>query len=291
MGAAVLLDLDDLRLPDQVRITRDLVEQIAHDGNPKRIHFPTSHNKALKRNEGAAWVGKFSVPFPDTIGPMFREATGLELFPSKNASGLWRSIRDETEFEQIEDWITQQGTRVFLRDALALSVALDLDFLEESRYTDVGELEMRAKQLADRDAIFDLHSKCVEAIQEMPFYSKTGFIAAVPPQLGMGFDLPTCLARRVADTTGAYDLTPHFEWEGDKGSLSNEAVGENWEQLVSARLKLADVELKEKPIVLLDDLYRSGTKMQYVAMKLREAGAGPIFGLAVVKSWRDTDSR
>ena len=231
------------------------------------------------------------MPFSDTIGPLFREATGLDLIASKNYSGVWISIKDERDFGQIESWITKQGTRVFLRDALALSIALDLNFIEESQYTVVGELEMRAKRSADRRAILDLQTRCVEAIKELPFYSETEFIAAVPPRPGKGYDLPTRLAKGVADTTGAHDLTPHFEWEGDKGSLKDEAVGAKWDQLERARLKVADVELEGRSIVLLDDLYQSGTTMQYVAMKLREAGAGPIFGLAVVKSWRDTDNR
>ncbi len=291
MGAAVLFDFGDLRLPGQVPITRDLVEQIAHDRNPKRIHFPTSHNNALKRNEGPAWVGNFSVPFLDTVGPMFREATGLELFPNQKYGGLWRSIKDEPEFEQIEDWITKQGTRVFLRDALALSVALDFNFLEVSKYTVIGDLEMRAKRLVDRGTILDLQTRYVEAIKELPFYSETGFIAAVPPRPGKVYDLPTCLAKGVAEATGTHDLTPHFEWEGDKGSLKDEAVGDKWGRLEKADLKLAGVDLDGQPVVLVDDLYQSGTTMQYVAMKLREAGAGPIFGLAAVKSWRDSDNQ
>lgn len=290
-GAAMFPGFGDPRLPNQVAITRDLVEQIAHDGEAKRIHFRTSHANALKRNEGAAWVGSFSVPFSDTIDPLFREGTGLHLTPSKNYSGSWVSIKNESDFAKIENWTANQGTRVFLRDSLALSIAIDFNFLEESQYTVVGELEMRAKKLADKNALIDLQTRCFEAIKELPFYSEADFIAAVPPRPGKGYDLPTCLARGVAETTGAYDLTSLFGWVGDKGSLKDEAVSDKWDRLEKAGLQLGDIKLEGKPVVLIDDLYQSGTTMQYVAMKLREAGAGPIFGLAVVKSWRDSDNQ
>ena len=41
---------------------------------------------------------------------------------------------------------------------------------------------------------------------------------------------------------------------------------------------------KGKDIILVDDLYMSGTTLQYVAMKLKEAGARKVFGLCFVKS-------
>lgn len=37
-----------------------------------------------------------------------------------------------------------------------------------------------------------------------------------------------------------------------------------------------------------DDLYMSGVSMQYVAMKLKEAGASRVLGLSIVKSRSNT---
>jgi predicted amidophosphoribosyltransferase len=34
----------------------------------------------------------------------------------------------------------------------------------------------------------------------------------------------------------------------------------------------------------MDDLYQSGTTMQFVAMKLKQAGARHVYGLALVKA-------
>lgn len=48
------------------------------------------------------------------------------------------------------------------------------------------------------------------------------------------------------------------------------------------------MNLERKNVILLDDLYMSGLSMQYVAMKLKEAGADRIFGLSIVKSFSNT---
>lgn len=37
--------------------------------------------------------------------------------------------------------------------------------------------------------------------------------------------------------------------------------------------------------MLVDDLYMSGITLQYVAMKLKEAGARKVYGLCLVKSF------
>ena len=47
----------------------------------------------------------------------------------------------------------------------------------------------------------------------------------------------------------------------------------------------------DNDIILLDDIYQSGTTIQFVAMKLIEAGAKRIFGLTTVKARRNTDNK
>lgn len=47
------------------------------------------------------------------------------------------------------------------------------------------------------------------------------------------------------------------------------------------------VDLKNKSVLLIDDLYRSGITMQYIAMKLKEAGASRVFGIAIIKGLRN----
>ena len=46
----------------------------------------------------------------------------------------------------------------------------------------------------------------------------------------------------------------------------------------------AGLDLKDKNVLLVDDMYYSGVTMQYIAMKMKEAGAKRVFGMALVKS-------
>lgn len=55
--------------------------------------------------------------------------------------------------------------------------------------------------------------------------------------------------------------------------------------LLNSHLMIADdVNLEGKNILLVDDLYKSGLTMQYVAMMLKNAGCSRVFGLTLVKS-------
>jgi len=49
-------------------------------------------------------------------------------------------------------------------------------------------------------------------------------------------------------------------------------------------------DVREKDIIIIDDLYQSGFTMWTVAQLLKNKGAKKVFGLACVKSLRDTDN-
>ncbi|WP_299391211.1 phosphoribosyltransferase [Pelagibius sp.] len=273
------------------KISRERFEQIRSDEIARRIHFPTTHSTALKRSEGEKWYGSFSVPFWESVGLVFEQQTGLELFRSKY--GYWRSIRDESEYEAIADWIESQRNRVFLRDCLDASIALSFNFMEkaERRYTKLGKLEHDAKYQQDESAVRKLAGICVRVIRSLPSYKDATHISAVPPRPDKGFDLPSSIAGQVAQALSMIDVTSLYEWSGDKGSLKEAADAEKWDQLEAAGLNFVGGDLSGTRVILIDDLYQSGQTMQFVASRLAEANAGEILGLALVKSWRDTDNQ
>lgn len=49
-------------------------------------------------------------------------------------------------------------------------------------------------------------------------------------------------------------------------------------------------DIREKDIIIVDDLYQSGFTMWTVAQLLKKKGARKVLGLACVKSLRDTDN-
>jgi hypothetical protein len=274
------------------RITRADVERCRSDGGTRRIAFAYTHKDQLKRTDDPRFVGSFSVPFPKTIKPLFEAGTGLDLFPSRNSTGVWRSIRSEEEFDQIAGWVRDQGTRIFLRDFLDLSIALDQNFIDNhsGSYTQLGLYESVAKDKPNEAALGLLVDRYCEAIGGLPYYRDATQIAAVPARPGKLYDLPTVLADRIAKRLTLRDLTPHFCFKGTKDPIKTLELDQKWDTWERTGLAFEQELDNSQPIILIDDKYQSGITLQFVASRLCAAGAGPVFGLCAVKTLRDTDN-
>lgn len=285
-------NIEDDELPIQEIITPESVEEVASI-RPRRICFVTTHAGALKMNSSECeYYGKFSLPFEKTVKPIFEESTGMKLFPSR-FGGCWVSLRTESEFISVKQWIDAQGSRVFLRDTMALSVALSEHISEASSRTKLGELEYRAKYRRGTvriNAINELANICFQAMQELPFYKDGDITVAVPPRQGKAFDLPTEIVRHLTSNDVCTDLSQYLTWQAQKKSLKTIPVERKWVALERAELEVS-YDFSDQTVILIDDLYQSGVTMQYVAMKLQQAGAKKIYGMALVKSRRDTDNR
>jgi hypothetical protein len=172
---------------------------------------------------------------------------------------------------------------------LTEAYALDFNFqqgVDPLTYTVAGQLEHNAKENRDPHAIAELSRMLAETIQNHPTLSRANVIAAVPPRPSKDFHLPTELVNAI-------------------GTHLNRPVGL---QLAKAEVpKLRDLTLEQKiatlegaftlgePIVgktilLVDDLYQSGVTLWMLARFLKSQGAREVYGLACVKSWRDTDN-
>ena len=82
------------------------------------------------------------------------------------------------------------------------------------------------------------------------------------------------------------DISDKVNWQNKNGSLKDvETAEEKLEMIQSWNLTFgADLDLKDKTVLLVDDMYYSGVTMQYIAMKMKESGAKRVFGMALVKS-------
>ena len=82
------------------------------------------------------------------------------------------------------------------------------------------------------------------------------------------------------------DISEKVSWQSKNGSLKDvDTADEKLDMIQSWGLTFADgLDLNGKTILLVDDLYHSGVTMQYIAMKMKEAGAKRVFGMALVKS-------
>ncbi|CAA7616485.1 hypothetical protein MTBLM5_20109 [Magnetospirillum sp. LM-5] len=258
---------------------------------PRRICFASTHRDQPKRS-APPHVGKFEVPFDNTVGRQFEADTGLTLRPSK-FQGVWRPIQSEDEFVAIQNWTARQGTRVFIRDCLDMSVALDVNLVDNQsgQYTELGALEARAKARQDDAAVQELAQACYRAICNLSGYRDARYVASVPARLGKGYDLPAAIADRVSALSGLENVTNRFTFAHDKGALKGLPLDQKWDALEKAGLTFSPNLPRGASIILIDDKYQSGVTMQFVASRLYLAGASEVLGLCVVKTLRDTDNQ
>lgn len=215
----------------------------------------------------------------------------MKLRSSYFDDGQYRYCSSE-EIDDIEEWKKEQGTRVFMRDCLSLSMALDHNFkdLKGSR-TSIGQLEYDGKYKKDQTSINKLADIVSKTIQDLPYYKEADFICSVPSHPDKSFDLPKSITALVSKTVGKPDITDGFVFGGEKPSIKESTLDKKWEGWERARVSFKNDNVNSKKIILIDDKYQSGITMQYIAMILQQAGAADVYGLCCVKTLRDTDNQ
>ena len=272
-------------------ITKDTV-LAAHNKSPKRrcfaIHPGIQHGSK-----------SFAVNFPETIKKIFEADTGLELSKDPNPDRFFREIETDDELNKIEEWQKKQGDLVYLRDCLSLSIAIEINKTDDPNkqaepvsgivsYTKMGKLVHDGKWSKDENAINEIANKVKEVIQCLPYYKDADMICSVPPSRDKDFDLPSKVTSLVSGRINKLDVTNGFDFGGEKLSVRGSSVDEKWEVWEDAESSFQRFDVEGKSIILIDDLYQSGRTIQYIAMKLQQAGAREVYGLCFVKTWRNT---
>ncbi len=267
-----------------------------HQLTPKRIYFMDSTVSYLKRDNDSGYYGKLNFPFKETIQKIFEKETNFKLFDNKNdlfnKTSVWLSIKDKSNFDTIEEWINAQNTTVFIRSLLLLCIALDVNVDFDNKVkTNIGVLEDKGKRNQNKEAIDALVDLLYRKIKDNVFYQNASYIAAVPANKNEKFNLPTLLAKKVAEKLNCQDITDYFVYQNLKQPLKSTKISDKWQELEQANLRFEQRNLKIKDVILLDDKYQSGTTLHYVASKLQQVGFNTIYGLVVIKTMRDDDNQ
>lgn len=271
-------------VPEKI-ITHDKIIEFIEDNGTKRINFATTHSNALKKN-GDETGGVINLPFRETIEPITKNLLKIELFPAK--FGVWRRIKTDEEYAQFNEFINEYRDIVFLRDLLDLSLALSMNYEGEQR-TFLGELEFQAKFNNSQEAEKELTEICKDWIKEIPFLKGANYICAMPSSNAEEGSLPRRIVANLKGF-GFEDISNDVYWTSKTKRIKNaENPVQKLSILEESGLFISNnLNLKGKKVLLFDDLYMSGVSMQYVAMKLKEAGANRVYGLCVVKSRSNT---
>src|SRR5690606_30487423 len=240
--------------------------------------------------EGNGPVGWLNLPFKDSILPMMKGAMGhgFEIFRSEveETEKFYRRIDTEDEYDKVKNFVDEYNQVVFLRDLLDISLALSINLDDEDNRTEIGELGYEAKYQHNGDAERRLNEICQNWVNKFPYFKNADYICAMPCSNRAHKSLP----RRIVDAlAGEFEnISESVYWQSKARSLKDvDNIEDKLPILESSNLTI-DRKLDGKAVFLFDDLYMSGLSMQYVAMKLKEAGAKWVFGLCLMKSRNNT---
>lgn len=269
-------------------VLKDSIDKRKSGGNRKH-----PYRRCFAQYSGISGkCGHFKVPFLNCT-TVFEAQTGLELRKDQYSCGYFMYIKDEDELKKIVDWVEKQGGLVYLNDHLSLSIALGFNFYKDENgkrvRTDLGELEYSAKYQKNEESIERIVEKIIETIDFISFYKEADFVCAVPAFPSKHFDLPREIVSRVSQKISKPNITDHFEFKQEKSPLKGCNLEEKWKKWEDTGV-LFKRNIRGKTVLLIDDLYQSGISLQYIAMKLQDAGCEEVYGLTVVKSWSDTDN-
>ena len=257
-----------------------------HAASPKRFSFARKP-KALSRAENGPAVGFLNVGFPETFETIFP----WEIETAKGRYGEFyrRVVRDEREFQRMAAWIETNQDIVFIRSLLDSCIALAEHQVEPGCRSAIGELERSAKFDGNEASESQLIEAMIEAYRRLHADLEIDAICSVPPSKAGQTSLPNRIAARMASEFALEDLTCKLGWASAKPSVKETPVGEKWNVLEAVGLTVSGA-FKGRNVLIIDDMYQSGSTIHFVASKLRDAGCGDIHCFAVVKALGDTDN-
>jgi hypothetical protein len=200
---------------------------------------------------------------------------------------------------QARQWLETVGRYVALRDWLDQSFALDYDRALgqlDSFRTEVGQFRFRAKPLSDRAtpavraAAEHLAGRCLAFLDEMGSYGEADAVTAAPPaKRGRPWHLPQFLASAIAAERRLSDLSAAIRTVRDRPSTKYRPLAEKLRN-ISGSVEIDAASFRHRRVLLVDDIYQSGTTLNYIAGLLYDAGAAAVFGLICEKTSRDDDN-
>lgn len=168
--------------------------------------------------------------------------------------------------------------------------ALDFNFQAEVfplTYTEIGSLEHLAKEQQNPAALAKLTARLVEVVRLHPTFSRAELVMPMPPRPSKNFHLPVRLAEGISAELGL-PICPKLT-KAEHPKLRLLPLSQKLQVLEGAFSLEGAVE--GKSILIVDDLYQSGSSAWSLAKFLKSQGAKQVYAITCVKSWRDTDNQ
>lgn len=264
-------------------ITEEIICAFMQDKTTKRFnmqYFQQNPVNVVNKENEYAW---FNVPFQESINTIFSRLFNCYPYLYQNRNGKYtHCFKKQEELEEFNAKIEPYKELVFLRDCLDLSVALSMyDYRQEGvqRKSEFGEVECAVKYQEQRgDYLQKLVEKTQYWLEELPYFKLADYVCRIPTQHPV-----MSLILGQLKGFAFEDISSNVRWGNKNDEIKGKPVAEKLALLNSFDLQI-DCDVKGKTILLLDDMYQSGLTMQFVAMKMKQAGADRVFGISLVKA-------
>ena len=152
----------------------------------------------------------------------------------------------------------------------------------ETHRTDIGELLFRLKYRSDRTVISEMTSVASEFIRSRDF--GPDIVVPVPPTRARGFQPVIALAFELARRLGIPIAAEAVRKTKRFAELKSVYDAEERRRLLEGTFSLKIEKIRDRRILLVDDLYRSGATMNAIAEAITAGGATAIFAFAFTQT-------
>lgn len=190
------------------------------------------------------------------------------------------------------------------KDELDFCLALDYnsdspESLRHGKRTEIGELIYQIKYQKKIVKSGELIEHLITALKRILHNKLNGVISIsyVPSNRKNEFYLPRSLAgsliasgrfQGILDSRNPFVETTLIKQKPEVKDLRINMKIQLWKNIYSNNYVEIDADVSGRNIVVVDDLYQSGTTMWLYAKFLKEKGASKVIGLICVKTLRDT---
>jgi predicted amidophosphoribosyltransferase len=139
-------------------------------------------------------------------------------------------------------------------------------------------------------AALELAAECVNFLEAMTCYHNVDCVVAVPPSdPEKAYSLPKVLSAGIAKARGIKDFSVFVSTKTKRASIKSKEAAKKLPTL-RGTIELEPDKFSGRTVLLIDDLYQSGTTMNYCAKLIHDAGAKSVLGLACVKTCSNDDN-
>lgn len=229
-----------------------------------------------------------------------------------NMSNLWlpEGCYDQNIMTEFINWSEEVTNKVlwlslnknikeYFDDELDYCIASDFNIVYGEGRTEIGEAEYQLKyniedlSVTERNQYANIiMSKMLDNCKYIPFNNGLNWCVSPMPATKFGkTKLAWQMAEEISQQLRLSFIKPILSCDKPQmKQLSIKEKIETWEKIYYNNGVILDNQVREKNVIVVDDLYQSGATMWEYAKFLKSLGARCVFGIVCVKSLRDSDN-